>query len=106
MKCDGCGNENAYRLKMRSDSCMCDKCGGLTSSFVPDIYFKEPYLDPNLAHPNRPWEKNGVWVRSRAHKAALMKEQGLREAGDRKHGARIEDKSLQRRMRDNGWNIR
>ena len=71
---------------------------------MPSLYFRQPYLDPNLAHPDRPWEKDGVLVTSKRHKAALMREQGLVEAGDRKHGARNFDKSMARSAKDQGHN--
>lgn len=99
MTCKGCGNEEAYRWRKRDDGAeSCDKCSSISSPWLPDVYFKEPYLDPNLAHPDRPKEKDGVWVESRRHKAQLMKEQGLVEGGDKKHGARNFDASLSRKI--------
>lgn len=88
MRCDNCGNENARVMRYGKDWCYCDDCGGARSKGSPDCYFRKPYLDPNLAHPDRPWEKDGVWVESKQHKKRLMAEQGLFEAGDRVRGAR------------------
>ena len=87
MRCDGCGNESAHHLRVRKNSCICDRCGGFTSVRFSDVYFREPYLDPNLVSQKHHENPDGVWVRSREHKAALLKEQGLRELGDRRHGA-------------------
>lgn len=92
MTCNGCGNQQA-RVWRRYEGGQeaCDACGGLGSVYVPDVFFKSPYLDENLGNPKRDAkEKNGVWVESRRHKAQLMAEQGLREAGDRVRGARNE----------------
>ena len=100
MECNGCGNADAYRLNFSNAGTFCNICSNIGSVRFSDVYFKEPYLDPNLVHPNRPHEKNGVWVTSRSHNAALMKEQGLREAGDAKHGNRNFDAALARRVRE------
>ena len=104
MRCNGCGNEHAYRVRIFGLGLEeCDRCGGLGNVHVPDVYFKEPYWDPNLAHPQRPWEcKRGVYVESKAHKMRLMREQDLRECGDRVHGARVEDKARLRMAREQG----
>lgn len=53
---------------------------------IPDVYFKEPYFDPHLAHPEN--SQTGTFIRSKAHKAQVMKELGISEKGDRRHGAR------------------
>ena len=101
MKCDGCGNGAARRIRYNRHGETCDGCGGLSTAVgCPDVYFRQPYLDPNLAHPDRPHEANGVWVTSRRHKAALMAEQNLVERGDKRGGARNEDKFLQRKARE------
>lgn len=103
MTCGACGNDRAHRWRRYEDgSESCDRCGQLGSAAVPDVFFQGPYLDPNLAHPKRPWEKDGVWVESRQHKARLMAEQGLREAGDRRGGERIFDPSLARKVQGQG----
>lgn len=88
MQCNNCGNEHAYRMRVSAGGESCDRCGSLASVAVPDVYFRGPYLDPNLANASRPSEKDGVWITSKAHKARIMKEQNLREVGDRQHGSR------------------
>lgn len=93
MLCNNCGNDCAYRLRIHGGSESCDRCGALSTLSVPDVYFPGPYLDPNLAHPSRPHEKDGVWVTSRSHKAQLMREQNIHEVGDKHHGSRNFERS-------------
>lgn len=105
MICDGCGNDAARRIRYTRHGETCDVCGGLPADVgAPDVYFRKPYLDPNLAHPDRPNEsrQGGVWVTSKRHKAALLAEQNLVERGDKRGGARNEDKFLQQRAREQG----
>lgn len=86
MICDTCGNTAAYRMdKVGNDPWSCDRCGHLGAMAVPDVYFRragEKY--ENLADGfGRPVE-----FASRGDKAAFMRSNGVREAGDRIHGAR------------------
>ena len=74
----------------------CDKCGGLRAMSQPDAYFKEPYRDSNLVDVNDPSTRDGIFIKSKRHKAEVMKKLGVREVGDRVGGARNEDKALQR----------
>ena len=100
MICKGCNNERAFRWRKYEDGTeCCDACGNISVASLPDVYFREPYLDPNLANPKRANEMNGVWVESKRHKARLMAEQGLREAGDKRHGARLFDPASARRVK-------
>lgn len=97
MKCDGCGNEHAIRIKTYFDNVpgeteksqmkeFCDVCGSVNNSTVlPDVYFRKPYFDENLGDPKHPY---GQHVESKAHKARIMREQNVREHGDRVRGAR------------------
>ena len=55
---------------------------------VADVYFRKPYMDENLSDGPQPVE-----IRSRAHKAQLMRARGVREAGDRVHGSRCSPKT-------------
>lgn len=105
MTCDGCGNKAAVRIHVDRFGESCNACGTVSVSVgAPDVYFKEPYRDPHLVHPDRPNEvkAGGVWVTSKRHKAALMAEQNLVERGDKRGGARIEDRFLQQRAREQG----
>ncbi len=101
MVCDACGNPTATRMRFfGGGKCGCDKCLNIGSIQFSDVYFREPYLDPNLVDPTKPEQKNGVWIESREQKADIMRRLGWREAGDKKHGCRIEDKQTIRRERE------
>lgn len=64
----------------------CDACGNLKTVSVPDVYFRKPYFDEHLSHPEH--SPKGNFVESRGHKAALMRTLNVREVGDKVHGAR------------------
>ena len=66
----------------------CDACSKSTMSAFrfSDVFFQKPGLEPHLAHPDH--SPKGNFVRSREHKAVLMRELGVREVGDKVHGAR------------------
>jgi len=51
---------------------------------IPDVYFKEPYLDEHLASEEHPGAK---FISSRREKKYWLEKCNLREAGDRVHGA-------------------
>jgi len=51
-----------------------------------DVYFKAPGFESHLADPEK--SPKGNFVRSREHKAMLMRTLGVREVGDKFHGAR------------------
>ena len=86
MKCEGCGNANAMRLSYSKHGESCNACGDPCKFRFSDVYFKGGYFDEHIAHDTK--SPFGSEVRSREHKAALMKEYGLRERGDKIHGAR------------------
>lgn len=91
MNCAGCGNDHATSVrgyffeKQWVESC--DRCAGVTAKGSADVYFREAYFDQNLGDAKNP---NGQWITSKAHKAKIMREQNVREAGDRKHGSRVD----------------
>ena len=94
MKCNGCGNEHASKihiyyitteLKERLKMEKCDSCGVVSSPYLPDVYFEHPYFDEHIADLKNP---QGMWIESKSDKARKMKNLGLRESGDRVHGAR------------------
>ena len=88
MHCQVCNTDVAARIKNVGGVWIgCDRCADLGVFHRPDVYFRKPYWDPNLGRLGKPEEKNGVWVDSRNHKASLMKDKGVHEAGDRKHGS-------------------
>ena len=86
MHCDFCNNNEAHRLSYSNQGMSCDKCGDGGSMKFADVYFKEPYFDPMLADPKK--SPNGTQITSRSHKAAVMRELGVTEAGDKRHGSR------------------
>lgn len=84
MKCGGCGNEEATHVRIRyTDNRerieVCDRCGNLAGYALPDASCPNGgYFDENLADTDH---RKGQWVRSKEHKAALLKQLGLEEAG-------------------------
>ena len=89
MNCDGCGNNEAHRISYTPAGESCDKCGGgrLGTFRFSDVYFAGAGFEPHLADPDK--SPKGNFVRSREHKAQLMRDLGVRETGDRVHGARV-----------------
>ena len=87
MVCGGCGNQGAYRLSYSSAGESCNACSSSMTAFrFSDVFFQGPNFEPHLAHPEK--SPKGNFVRSREHKAALMRELGLSETGDKVRGAR------------------
>ena len=86
MTCDNCKNPEAYRLSYRSGSCSCDKCGSVPKVTISDVYFRQPYFDQNIAHDTK--NPLGTHIHSREQKARVMKDLGIKESGDRRHGSR------------------
>ena len=94
MKCDNCGNKKANRLSFRINDgnihkC-CETCGNisLSGTWIPDVYYKKPYIDENVVYENNPKSYNGTLITSKRDKAIHYKNLGIRESGDRVHGAR------------------
>lgn len=86
MKCEGCGNDNASRISYSKGKENCDRCGSNKSFKFADVFFKEPYFDSNISDPVK--SPFGTHITSRSHKAMMMKECGLKEHGDKRHGSR------------------
>jgi hypothetical protein len=101
--CNNCGEEG-YRFRMsESGACCCDRCGGLKNDVgFDDVYFDGPYKDPHLIDYKNPAERNGVWINSRREKAERLQKLGWRELGDKRGGARLEDKAIWRREKERG----
>lgn len=99
MICDGCGNKEAWAVHHKKESMTgrvydeCNKCFDPSIPQQPDVYFKEPYWDENLMDLDDPTTdvNKGTFVRSRQHKAYLLKKLGLREAGDKIRGGRNDE---------------
>lgn len=97
-----CGRKLDYSLLKRSIAPadgsalqrFCKDCVSGNAPAMPDVYFGKEYIngainyEENIADP-----KTGkpIPFYDKASKAAAMKQAGVREAGDRVHGARNED---------------
>lgn len=98
MRCDGCGNEKAYRTFTRWDKYLkekietCDRCGEVASVGVPDVYWDGK---PEHGLADDPLTGKPRVFSSRQEKAAYLKERGLSEAGDRVRGAYVTPGSAQ-----------
>lgn len=91
LSCRGCGNDKAYRVSVRliggTYTDICNRCGSVGSTYVPDVYWPgQAYKSENITDKNG----NPILLTSRRHKAEVMREQGIVEAGDRYHGSRME----------------
>src|SRR5258706_12434652 len=94
VECKGCGNPEPWSVTNKKESISgriyqeCNRCFDPTISRNPDVYFKVPYWDENLMDWDEPSCNNntGTFIRSKQHKAYVMKKLGVREAPDKKHG--------------------
>lgn len=99
MNCSGCGNDNAWAVHPKKEALSgrvfeeCNRCFDPGIGARPDVYFRQPYWDENLSDFDDPGydPKRGTFIRSKAHKAYVMKKCGLREDGDARRGARAYD---------------
>ena len=91
MECRNCGNKAAYNVRTVYDDGRledsCDRCGGVRTTLYDAYCPTGGYFDEHLSHPDKPASYGGTFVPDKATTARLMKEYGLREAGDRVHGA-------------------
>lgn len=96
MKCEGCGNENAWSVHKKKESLTqriyeeCNTCFDSTVPHNPDVYFRQPYWDENLHDFDDPHYdfRKGTFITSKSHKAYVLKKCGIREAGDSVNGKR------------------
>jgi hypothetical protein len=81
----------------------CNRCFDASIPEHPDVYFRQPYWDDNLHDQDDPSydPEKGIFVTSKAHKAYLFKKLGVREGGDRVHGATSYDPVYARVAREN-----
>lgn len=103
--CGTCGSVTYYHWRLGIDkdgvrSEACNDCVKMpTPNLGPDVYFDKSkgsnQTDPNLCDRY----KGPIPFSSAREKAAIMKQLGLREAGDKEHGARNFDKQGNR----NNW---
>lgn len=95
MVCQGCGNDKAWAVHHKREQVTgkiyfeCNRCFDPSIPESPDVYFREPYWDEHLHDRDDPsYDVNkGTFIRSKKHKAYVMKKVGLFEAGDRRHGS-------------------
>lgn len=89
MTCDSCKNPSATRISYSKNGETCDRCGNLGAFKFSDVFFdarKGAYIDHNITDPVK--SPFGTLITSRSHKAEVMKQNGLREVGDKRHGSR------------------
>ena len=88
MICGTCGEECYHSHVAYSDSGermeTCNNCGNVTITYIPDVYWPghvhtNPNITDRMGHP--------IELTSRRHKAQVMRQQGISEAGDRFHGS-------------------
>jgi hypothetical protein len=109
MLCSGCGNAKAWSVHRKKEALSgrayeeCNQCFDASIPANPDVYFKGPYWDENLSDFDDPSydPKRGTFIRSRTHKAYVMKKCNLREDGDTKHGSRAFDPNYSRIAHEN-----
>lgn len=83
MKCGGCGNPNAHRTLSGAGWEVCDDCGNLSGSIIPDVYWDGK---PEYGLADGP-DGKPMTFGSKREKAVYLKSRGLREAGDRLRGS-------------------
>lgn len=98
--CTGCGstdrdNFSFWRIDIHNiGTVFCRNCHKGTTA-VPDVWYgygSGTHSEENIAYPKgHPNEGEPIPFNSKHGKAAAMKIAGVREAGDRIHGARNED---------------
>ncbi len=90
MKCPTCQYEYAYKIRYSIDkdgngSEVCDKCGNLSGTWYPDVFWDGNTTNNNIT--NSMGEPIPFF--SRQQKAKVLREKGMSEAGDRVHGAYV-----------------
>jgi len=109
MKCKGCGNAEAWVVHPKKEKATgrvyeeCNRCFDSSISSCPDVYFRQPYWDENLCDYDDPGydPRRGTFIRSKAHKAYVLRKCGLREDGDMRGGARKFDPLYSRIAHEN-----
>lgn len=95
--CEGCGNPDPWARHPKKEALTgqvyeeCNRCFDSSVSSAPDVYCPAAgYWDPMLFDFDDPTydPRKGLFVRSKAHKAYVLKKMGVREAGDTVSGRR------------------
>lgn len=97
--CDNCGSTTWHYFRIKCSDTQelyrgCSNClSQKTPGLAPSVYFDpskgSDQTDPNLC--NR--DGTRIPFSSKREKAAILKQKGIREAGDKVHGARNFDKT-------------
>ncbi len=101
MRCEGCRQDSdriwaVHPKKEKLTGRVYEECNLCFDSSIPanpDVYFRQPYWDENLADYDDPGysPQRGTFITSKAHKAYVLKKCGLQEDGDARHGSRAFD---------------
>lgn len=94
--CEGCNNPKPWARHSKKEALTgkyyeeCNRCFDPSIPSNPDVYFRQPYWDENLCDFDDPSYdlQKGTFIRSKAHKAYILKKLGLSEAGDARKGSR------------------
>lgn len=95
--CEGCGNPEPWARHSKKEALTgryyeeCNKCFDGSTSSNPDVYCPVGgYWDPHLYDFDDPLynHQRGLFIRSKQHKAYVLKKMGVREAGDVSRGTR------------------
>lgn len=95
--CEGCGNPDPWTRRPKKELLTgriyeeCNRCFDPSIPEFPDVYCPAGgYWDEHLYDFDDPTYdvKKGLFIRSKAHKAYVMKKMGVREAGDVVRGRR------------------
>lgn len=95
--CEGCGNPDPWARHQKKETLTgriyeeCNKCFDSSVSETPDVYCPQGgYWDEHLYDFDDPAydPKKGLFIRSKQHKAYVLKKMGAREAGDMMNGKR------------------
>lgn len=86
MECSGCGNKKAYKTYSGDGWEVCNECGSPPTVLQPDVYW-----DGKPEHGLPDDQKTGkpMVFGSKLEKAIYLKQNHLREAGDRVKGSKI-----------------
>ncbi len=101
--CATCGSSTYYHwvVKIDKDGIRSEYCNDCTKMLIPnlapDVYFDKS-KGANQTDPNLHDRYNGaIPFSSKREKAAILKRLGLREAGDKEHGARNFDRAANKK---------
>lgn len=88
MRCNGCGNEKAYKTFAYKDVEFCDRCGSFSSDALPDVYWDGT---PEHGLADDPVTGKPRVFGSKLEKAAYLKSRGLVEGWNQKSSENKQD---------------